>query len=231
MQKTLLPFVGMAVGLVGSAMFAVPAAATIVTPGANPNGEPFLYDVMNSLYGVGQWTQLDSTTGATVINTGQDYTLSFQARYAGDPAAVGIIGSDGTFHSLTTLSSGGTATPASGSLSNSVLSGWVPPGGAFTFGYRNTATGDLFSSDPSKNADAAIHLILFALSNQPNTFIAAWDDVFGLGDRYYNDAIVKVTVASDGPLGIPEPASLALMGAACFLLAAAGLSGRYRPRG
>lgn len=225
-----------AVGLVGLMGLCGPAGAVMVTPGNNPNGEPNLYTIMNSLYGAGNYTQLDSSAFTSTTNTGQSLYANYEVRYAADPGAYGVRGGDGTFHSIMSftggtgpLSSGGTATPASGSVTSSLLTSWVPMGGNFSVAYKNTATGDVFSSDSTLNGDGDIHVILFALNNEPGTFVGGWKDLFGLGDRDYNDAIIQWTVtAGDPPDPVPEPATTALLGTACL---AFGIFNRKRKAG
>jgi hypothetical protein len=228
----------LALGLMGGMALHNPASAIMVTPAHNPNGEPFLYDIMNSTYGAGNYTQLDSTNGAVGTNVGQSYFVNYQVRYAADPGTYGLLTDNGTFHSLMSftggtgpLSAGAVATPPTALLSNAALSSWVPFGSTFTTGFRDTATGATFSSDPSKNADGLVHLIMFELTNRstPNslTFVGAWKDALGLGDGDYNDLILEwtVTFASD-PTPVPEPATLALLGASCLLLAGARLKSK-----
>jgi hypothetical protein len=202
------------------------AEAVVITPGAS-SGEPGLYQLMNSLYGAGNWTQWDSGGVSTFSTANRTFYQSYDVRYASDNAEVGFLKDNTTFFStmsVTGSGSGAVATPASATITSDMLS--TGGNGIASYGLKNTTTGQLYSSDWTKNADGLVHLIMFTITNMPNTFVMAWEDTLGGGDHDYNDMIVQL-VQREGSVPVPEPATLSVIGMALIGMAAIR---RRRPR-
>lgn len=77
--------------------------------------------------------------------------------------------------------------------------------------YLNNAVGDNFYSHDNLNADGIRHVAIYEVA-ATNGLIFGWEDLYGGGDRDYNDMIVAATDIS--VVGIPEPSSVMLMGLA-----------------
>jgi hypothetical protein len=89
-------------------------------------------------------------------------------------------------------------------------------GGIYEKGLRDDTTGQLFSSNESKNADGRAHLIEFQILSMPNTYVMAWEDQIG-GDYDYNDLILEYTRVLN-PRPVPEPMTLSLLASALILV-------------
>ncbi len=199
--------------LMGGAALFSPAGAVMITPGNAP-GEPNLYTIMNNTYGAGNWTQIDSTAVGYQFgtNAGQTLQVDFSSRFAADTGTFGVFTNQTTWNPLISFV-GSTATPPSVLITPSMQSSSL--GGTFTYGYRNDTTGDLYSSDQSKNADGIAHLIWFQINNMSDTWVMAWEDEFGGGDHDYQDAILQ-TYWHVVPTPVPEPATLGLFSLVCL---------------
>lgn len=86
--------------------------------------------------------------------------------------------------------------------------------------YLNNANGDNFFSHDNLNLDGLRHVAIYDTSAANNGLVFAWEDVYGGGDRDYDDMIVSAT---DVSISVPEPSTIALLG-----LAALGLRLRKR---
>jgi hypothetical protein len=191
------------------------ASALMVTPNTNPN-ELSLYQVMDKLYGAGNWTQLDDSVYQRNTNMGVSYLVNFQAMYAKDTSQLGIFTNQTTYSGLINLS-GGQAQPQSIVVTPTMQSSSV--GGFFEWAFKNLDTGVIFSENKTKNPDGLDHLIAFSLNNMPNSGVFAWEDRVG-GDYDYQDAIFQYTWQIV-PTPVPEPTTLGLFAVACLGVAAA----------
>jgi hypothetical protein len=208
--------------LTGAAVLA-PASATIITPGAPGSGEPSLVQVMNSLYGAGNYVQQDNTQYQTFVNTGVNQQIAFADAFASHASQLAVFTNQTTYNALQSVQNG-VATPLAPVLTTALQS--TAPGGSYTLGFRDLVTGLTFSSDRTQNADGLDHLIVFSLTNRPGTLVLAWEDMIG-GDYDYQDAIFTLTALNPQP--VPEPASLGLFSLVCLGTALAAR--RRRPGG
>ncbi len=209
-----------------------PASATMVIPSStgydlNGNPMPGLYQTMDSLYGAGNWKQFDDTLVQTATNNGTTIGVNFVVRYARDPSTFGVWKDTTTFTPFMSTSNSAGPNPPVVIITSDMLS--TNPGGQYDLGFRNDATHVLFSSDDTKNPDGLPHLIEFQILNLTNTFVMAWKDTVGLGDKDYNDLILQYTVSfNPSPTPVPEPITISLLGGA--LLLAGGARGYARAR-
>lgn len=86
------------------------------------------------------------------------------------------------------------------------------------FGFFLTTSSNTFYSQTAQNADGIDHLVAFqggptrgTLNGNPwlsNEYLLAWEDIYGGGDRDFDDFAVLV----ESVVGVPEPAGIALFG-------------------
>lgn len=76
--------------------------------------------------------------------------------------------------------------------------------------YLNNQPGDYFFSHDNLNADGIRHVGIYQDATI-NGLIFGWEDLYGGGDRDYDDMIVSAT---DVAIDVPEPGTLALLGLA-----------------
>lgn len=115
--------------------------------------------------------------------------------------------------------------------------------GAYFGFYLDTPNGTFYSEQSQNADDGADHMIAFqgagsdylnllgtsALSTRkwtPNEFILAWEDLYGLGDRDYDDFVVMV----ESVVGVPEPSTLALYGISLLGLGSVVVGRNFRRR-
>jgi len=99
--------------------------------------------------------------------------------------------------------------------------------------FLNAGSGYTFFSESYRNQDGVDHLVAYqggpergTLNGSPwlqNEFLLGWEDIYGGGDRDYDDFAVMV----ESVVGVSEPASLALFG---FGLLALSMVARKRRR-
>lgn len=216
-----------AVAVLGWSAMNGQAHATMITPASSSNGEPGVYQIMNSIYGAGNWMQAEQEW-LWHPAAGSSYTASFEVRYAADPGVFGFVPSGGSASTDIMSFDGSGATVLKSSLAAADTAG--NGGSTFTWTYTEKATGALFSSDPTKNGDAFDHLIGFYLVDKNGsiadadgrvTLVLAWEDLFGGGDRDYNDAVIEIVYSPPGVTRkVPEPATAGMLGVALIALGA-----------
>lgn len=74
-----------------------------------------------------------------------------------------------------------------------------------------TPTGQVWSSRASDNYDLMDHMVTWINVDDPLHYFVAFEDLaFPGGDGDFNDVVLELRNVIDGPLGVPEPGTLAL---------------------
>lgn len=160
--------------------------------------------------------------------------VSFIAAATGNVTAY-FFGSDAAYDSQIGMSVNGTPTGVVGlpnhssSYGQSVVLGNVNAGDLLEFQLHVGTTGDIWSTNPSKNSDGKNHVYSTDFEGDeyipPGTYIG-FEDLPGLGDQDYNDhqfVIVPPSVPTNliNQLvveSVPEPENMALLGLALIAL-------------
>lgn len=89
----------------------------------------------------------------------------------------------------------------------------IQPGDELIFGIVVVNTGDTFLMGPgARNADGVAHAIVDYAEGTTSDFARlGFEDLFGGGDRDYNDANFQLEGGIGSAASVPEPASLALL--------------------
>ncbi len=170
--------------------------------------------ILDTLYSLGNMERISdqfwelTTSGATVMAV---------AKFSGFSQEFGVISGStgGTFTSLLTQA---TDINPLDPLYSPGLSVPLPAlTGEFRFG-NDPSGAPLWSSRQSDNSDGALdHMVAWRITTTGN-FVRAWEDLPGLGDRDYNDLVVKVRGAAPAS---PEPGLVLLIGAGLVGIGAA----------
>ena len=136
-----------------------------------------------------------------------------RARYAGYNNAFGIIPQEGVLADLyiPLLVPRGPSGWQSAGESWVALDGLVSPDEDFFLALA-TPVG-LWSSNPADNSDGLDHMVTYVDDEDPYHYFVGFEDLRGGGDRDYNDLVIELHQVVDGPVPIPEPGTLTLMGA------------------
>jgi len=166
--------------------------------------------ILDQLYGFGNLQRVDDfgvlPNDQIWFNPGRG-SATAQAKYAAYDQVFGYIPDGGSFVSLFPVTGNGinlgapTAALASGPY-NFVWA--LDPSGA-----------PLWTSNPSLNSDSGFdHMVTWLImgnedrpDNPVGSYVIAWEDLPGGGDRDYNDLVVEVNVAP-----VPIPAAILLLG-------------------
>ena len=211
------------VALLGSSFWltcGMASAATTIVP--NTIGEPSLVTpggLLDSLYGLSNLTRMDDVLDQKWDNDGLAHVLVI-ARFSDYSQTIGYLpGETGDlFVPLVTVTVAGLieATEVTFTIGDSGLDfRWADdPNGA------GLAPG-LWSAREDDNSDLKDHMATWLITgkeghsgNRLGAYVIAFEDFYGLGDRDYNDLVALVWGVTDGPLGVPLPASLWLVAVA-----------------
>lgn len=211
----------LAVLLGGLFLLSGPGTASATDVFRNEQGEPSLAvagGLLDSLYGLGNLTRMDDAVDQKWGNDGLAHVLVL-AKHAGYSQTFGYITGDsgGEFVPLVTVTGDGLL--SLGEITFTI----VESGAGFRWGMDPNGAGvapDIWSVRESENADHQDHVVTWMITgnqgragNRLGAFVIGFEDLYGLGDRDYNDLVVLVWGVTDGPL-VPGPASLLLVGAA-----------------
>lgn len=189
-------------------------ANTVILPSPN---EPDLIGVggiLDTVFGLGNLQRVDDDLDQYWRVTADEVTATAVAKHAGYKQNFGFINSEGQFSSLLYVP----YMNAQSSFSN------VPAiGDEIRFGLTRGAkprrgNKRVFSSDPSNNGfcgwfncyASEDHMVSWLITDgeYAGDYVLAWEDLKHLGDRDYNDLVVRVS----GVAVVPAPAAVFLFG-------------------
>jgi hypothetical protein len=191
-------------------------ANTIIMPSPN---EPDLLGtggILDNIFGLTNLQRIDDDLDQYWNVSANEVTVTAVAKYAGYKQDFGFIDSDDNFTSLLYV-------PYMNGQSNTFTA--AQSGSPFRFGLDPSGS-PLFSSDPSDNVfcgwhsctDPADHMVSWLITDgqYAGDYVIAWEDLKKLGDRDYNDLVVRVS----GVSVVPVPAAAWLFGSGLLALAA-----------
>lgn len=201
-------------GLIVLAFSQLTAANTLILPSPN---EPDLASILNSEFGLGNLQRIDDDMDQYWTGAGEITTTAI-AKYAGYSQQFGFINESDDFTSLLYV-------PYMDAQSNSF--NVTESGSPFRFGLDPSGS-PLFSSDASENAlcvgffcvPGLDHMVSWLITDgeYAGDYVLAWEDLVFLGDRDYNDLVVRVSGVSTQV--VPVPAAVWLFGSGLIGLAA-----------
>lgn len=200
----------------------ISVANTIILPGLF---EPNLLGsggILDNEFGLGNLQRIDDDMDQYWTVTGE-ISVTAVAKHAGYSQNFGLIDSDDNFSSLLYVpymnaQTGSTMAPAVGDeIRFGLTRGAMPPNGRKP----------LFSSDPADNVlcakffclGAEDHMVSWLITDGQfaGDYVVAWEDLKFLGDRDYNDLVLRIS----GVAVVPVPAAAWLFGSGLLGLAAA----------
>lgn len=194
------------------------AYLTTINPTGGGNGsEPSLFQIMNTLYGSGNYSRVEDSSDQVWRNISGSATAL--AKYASYSQTFGYIpDTDLQFHTLFTVTESGYLSDFGSSLLPVGPTAKRPPSASlapgsynFLFGDNPNAAADppMWTSQPSMNEPLFYdHMVTFSLAD--GRYVIAWEDM-NLGDYDYNDLVVEVAGVAAAS-AVPEPAAVLLIG-------------------
>ena len=189
-------------------------ANTIIMPSP---GEPDLVGtggILDDIFGLTNLQRIDDDLDQYWNVSANEVTVTAIAKYAGYRQDFGFIDSNDNFTSLLYV-------PYMDGQTNTFTV--AQSGSPFRFGLDPSGS-PLLSSDPSDNlfcgwpcADAKDHMVSWLITDglYAGDYVIAWEDLKNLGDRDYNDLVVRVS----GVAVVPVPAAAWLFGSGLLALA------------
>lgn len=176
------------------------------------------------------FVQAATGTIARADPIGLDVMSPLRLLASGGDVTVYFVGSDAAYDSSLFLASPGLQGPLfwnhSASAGDHASLGSYAPGTELVFGLHVLNTGyDFFTGLPDRNPDGVLHAKAIGWGGNhhlptPGVLIG-FEDLFGGGDRDFNDFVFAVTNATlADAAAVPEPATLLLVGGGALGLAA-----------
>ena len=197
-----------AIGLVAILFGQGVQANTLILPSFS--SEPSLIGtggILDTKFGLGNLQRIDDNLDQNWYVTANQVSVTAVAKYAGYSQNFGFIDASNNFNSLLYV-------PYMNNQSNTFNVG--ASGTPFRFGLDPSGS-PLFSSDPSENVaciwflctPAMDHMVSWLVTGDgqyAGDYVLAWEDLKFLGDRDYNDLVVRVSGVSNMP-AVPVPAA------------------------
>ncbi|RJR33965.1 MAG: DUF4114 domain-containing protein [Desulfobacteraceae bacterium] len=188
------------------------AYLTTINPIGGSGSEPSLFNIMDTLYGVGNYNRVDDSFDQVWLNISGSATA--MAKYASYSQTFGYIPeTDPQFHELFKVTGSGylSGFSSSNAKKDKTLTGLFEPG-SYSFLFANDPNGagepPMWTSQQSSNSPGFYdHMVTFSLAG--GNYVIAWEDL-NLGDYDYNDLVVEVGGVSVS--AVPEPATILLIG-------------------
>ena len=170
--------------------------------------------ILDNIFGLTNLQRIDDDFDQYWNVSADEVTVTAVAKYAGYQQDFGFIDADDNFTSLLYV-------PYMDGQTNSFTVS--QSGSPFRFGLDASGS-PLFSSDPLDNAycfcsNPDDHMVSWLITDgqYAGDYVIAWEDLKGLGDRDYNDLVVRVS----GVTAVPLPAAVWLFGSGLLTLVAA----------
>jgi hypothetical protein len=206
------------IGLAGLAALLCSQVLMANTVILNSSAEPDLIGdggILDSEFGLGNLLRIDDDLDQFWATTGSEVTVTAVAKYAGFSQDFGFINASNVFTSLLYV-------PHMTAQSNIFTA--IDSGSPFRFGLDPSGS-PLLSSAPADNdyctglhcLEQYDHMVSWLITDgqYAGDYIIAWEDLQKLGDRDYNDLVIRVSCASP----VPVPATLWLFSAGLLSLA------------
>lgn len=165
--------------------------------------------ILDNAFGLSNLLRIDDDLDQYWNVTAEEVSVTTIAKYAGFTQHFGFIDANDNFTSLMYV-------PYMNSQSNTFTS--ADSGSPFRFGLDPSGS-PLFSSDPADNvlcgwfhcSSPYDHMVSWLIidGDYAGDYVVAWEDLKKLGDRDYNDLVVRVS----GVTVVPVPAAAWLFGA------------------
>lgn len=221
MRKKMKP-IAIAAVLLATGLFFVAGGATAATTPISPGPETPLIGtggILDQLYGLGNLVRVDDDFDQ-IWNPANGDAVA-RAKYADFSQEFGYIPQiNGSYNAADFVH----LFDVSGSTNGISL-----PGPSATLGSGNVnfiwalnpSGAPLWTSLSSWNSDFLDHMVTWEIIGKPFTWVIAWEDLTGGGDRDFNDLVVEVSVTP-----VPIPSALLLLGSG--LVGLVGLRKRFK---
>jgi hypothetical protein len=182
--------------------------------------------LLDSLYGIDNLTAMDPVNDRFWENLG-DVEVIVKAKYGRGRQTLGYLSgqSGGDFVPLLTVGGRGLLDGVSAHFLEAEAGYW------FRFGDRRGRRGPLWTSDPENNVDDLDHMLTWLITddvghadNQIGAYVIAFEIDRRAKKHDFNDLVVEVRGALDGPPGILRDPDLSVPAPAGLLLFGTGLS-------